>query len=90
VYLEAMRAGKPVLAGSGDAGPEVVVQGQTGRTVDPTNADELLQGIQDVSGDRAEAMGRAGRQRFDEHFAYDKFLARLSPHLHEIVERRVT
>jgi phosphatidylinositol alpha-1,6-mannosyltransferase len=78
VYLEAMRAGKPVLAGSRDAGGEVVVDGVTGRAVDAGNSAELLQGILDVSGPRAEAMGLAGFQRFQDHFSYERFLARFS------------
>jgi phosphatidylinositol alpha-1,6-mannosyltransferase len=78
VYLEAMRAGKPVLAGSGDAGAEVVVDGQTGRTVDPTRPKELLQGILDVSGPQGEAWGQAGKERFEAHFTYEKFLERFS------------
>jgi phosphatidylinositol alpha-1,6-mannosyltransferase len=85
VYLEAMRLGKPVLAGSTDAGREVVVDGVTGRAVDPTNPDELLDGILDVSGARAEALGEAGRERFDEQFRYDRFLERFGAHLREVL-----
>jgi glycosyltransferase involved in cell wall biosynthesis len=84
VFLEAMRAGKPVLAGSNDAGCEVVVDGLTGRTVDPTNPNELLQGVLDVSGERAEKFGQAGRQRFAAHFSYDRFLDRFSRHVAEV------
>jgi phosphatidylinositol alpha-1,6-mannosyltransferase len=76
VYLEAMRAGKPVLASCRDAGGEVVVDGVTGRAVDPTKPDDLLQGILDVSGPRAEEMGRASYQRFQENFRYERFLER--------------
>jgi phosphatidylinositol alpha-1,6-mannosyltransferase len=84
VYLEAMRAGKPVLAGSGDAGREVVMDGVTGRTVDPTNPVELLQGVLDVSGDKATKMGQAGYQRFQEHFRYERFLDRLTEHVRSV------
>ena len=88
VYLEAMRAGKPVLAGSLDAGREVVLDGITGRTVDPTNAEELVAGILDVSGEKAEQMGIAGLERFEQHFCYEKFVARFSRHVREVVEGR--
>jgi phosphatidyl-myo-inositol dimannoside synthase len=78
VYLEAMRAGKPVLAGSTDAGAEVVVDGVTGRTVDPVNPQALLEGLLDVSGDRAGQMGQAGRRRFQECYSYERFRERFS------------
>jgi glycosyltransferase involved in cell wall biosynthesis len=84
VYLQAMRSGKPVLAGSGDAGREVVVDGQTGRTVDPANADELVQGILEVSGDRAWSLGQAGQERFHALFAYERFLERFARHVREV------
>lgn len=76
VYLEAMREGKPVLAGRLDAGREVVLDGETGRTVDAGDSAELLAGILDVSGPRAEAMGAAGRERFDTCFSFERFTDR--------------
>jgi glycosyltransferase involved in cell wall biosynthesis len=86
-YLEAMRLGKPVLAGDKDAGREVVVDGLTGRTVDPLDEAELFCGVLDVSGPSAEEMGAAGRRRFEEQFDYDRFLGRFSRHLEEILAR---
>jgi glycosyltransferase involved in cell wall biosynthesis len=85
VFLEAMRLAKPVLAGDKDAGREVVLDRITGRTVDPADEEQLLQGVLDVSGPLAEAMGAAGRQRFEEHFAYPVFLKRFSEHLDEML-----
>jgi phosphatidylinositol alpha-1,6-mannosyltransferase len=79
VYLEAMRLGKPVLAGIQDAGREVVVDGATGRTADPLDAGQLLQGVLDVSGPRAASMGEAGRRRFQECYTYEAFLKRFDP-----------
>ncbi|MCU0978004.1 MAG: glycosyltransferase family 4 protein [Pirellulaceae bacterium] len=81
VYLEAMREGKSVLAGNQDAGREVVVDGLTGRTVDARDAEQLLAGILDVSGERAEAMGSAGRQRYEAQFSYEVFKTRLLDHI---------
>lgn len=86
VYLEAMRQGKPVLAGSGDAGPEVVVDHVTGRTVDPTTEDELLGGLVEVLGPKAELMGQAGRERFQEEFSYQAFVERLAKHYRGLIE----
>lgn len=85
VYLEAMRAGKPVLAGNEDAGKEVVLDGITGRAVNPQNPDDLLQGILDVSGDKAEQWGGAGKERFDRHFCYEAFRDRLHEILNQVL-----
>jgi glycosyltransferase involved in cell wall biosynthesis len=81
VYLEAMREGKAVLAGNQDAGREVVVDGMTGRTVDARDPEQLLAGILDVSGERAEAMGSAGRERYAAQFSYEVFKTRLVEHI---------
>jgi phosphatidyl-myo-inositol dimannoside synthase len=86
VYLEAMQCSKPVVAGCGDAGAEIVLDGVTGRTVDPADAESLLGGILDVTGDQGEEMGCAGYRRFLEHFAYDKFRDRFSRHVLDILE----
>jgi phosphatidylinositol alpha-1,6-mannosyltransferase len=87
VYLEAMRLGKPVLAGSMDAGREVVVDGQTGRTVSGQDPEELLAGILDVLGERGRALGLAGRERFLEHFSYPRFYERFTEQLERTVGR---
>lgn len=76
VYLEAMRAEKPVLTSRQDAGAELIVDGVTGRAVDPMNTEQLLQGILEITAPRAEAMGRAGCQRFQEQYCYERFLHR--------------
>jgi phosphatidylinositol alpha-1,6-mannosyltransferase len=78
VYLEAMRLGKPVLAGSTDAGREVIADGETGRAVSGQDPDELLSGILDVLGERGPALGGAGRQRYLEHFSYPQFYERFT------------
>ena len=84
VFLEAMREGKPVLAGDSDAGREVVVDGVTGRTVDARNKPQLLDGILEVSGERALEMGAAGRRRYEEQFCYEVFAQRLTEHIRAI------
>jgi glycosyltransferase involved in cell wall biosynthesis len=73
VYLEAMRLGKPVLAGSADAGSEVVLDGLTGRTVDPTNSEKLLAALLDITSPDSAKYGQAGLQRFLDHFTYNHF-----------------
>jgi phosphatidylinositol alpha-1,6-mannosyltransferase len=87
VYLEAMRLSKPVLAGSTDAGREVVADGQTGRTVSGQDPEELLAGILDVLGERGKALGLAGRERFLEHFSYPRFYERFTGQLERTAGR---
>jgi phosphatidylinositol alpha-1,6-mannosyltransferase len=78
VYLEAMRAGKAVIAGPG-APEEVVEEGVTGRIVDPARQGALLGALRGLLGDGAarEAMGIAGRARFLARFTSAHFAERL-------------
>lgn len=87
VYVEAMRVGRPVLTGSGDAGAEVIRDRVTGRAVDPTNPDELVEGLLDVTGPNAAAYGEAGRRRFEELFTYERFRERFHGIVRELADR---
>jgi phosphatidylinositol alpha-1,6-mannosyltransferase len=87
VYLEAMLAGKAVLASRADAAREVVLDGVTGRLVDREAHDELLAGVLEVCGERAEEMGRAGRQRYRDHFTYERFLERFGLQVRQLLRR---
>jgi glycosyltransferase involved in cell wall biosynthesis len=63
--LEAMRAGLPVVAAAAGALPEVVLAGRTGLLVPPADPAALAGAIRSLLANpaRAEAMGRAGRDR---------------------------
>ncbi len=69
--LEAMAAGKPVIASNVGGIPEFVNPGETGILVEPGNADVLAEAIEQVltNRDRAKRMGANARamirQRFD-------------------------
>lgn len=78
VYLEAMRMRKPVLAGAGDAAREVIVDGVTGRTVDPQNQGQLVEAILEIGGPKGVTMGQAGYDRFHSLFCYEQFLTRFA------------
>lgn len=65
VNLEAMAAGKAVLATRVGGVPEVVLDGETGILVPPEDVDALAEGIRRLAGDAAlrERLGSAGRER---------------------------
>lgn len=74
--LEAMAAGLPVLSTSIFGIPEVVVEGETGRLVRPNDPEELARALLRITSDRAalEAMGAAGRRRFEERFTVERMV----------------
>ncbi len=71
--LEAMAAGKPVVATDVGGCAEVVRHGETGLIVPPEDPDALAGAIQTVLTDSnlAHEMGKAGRERVEEHFTVD-------------------
>lgn len=69
--LEAMAAGRPVIAGRVGALPETVVDGATGILLDDDRAERVAAALARVLADRAaaRAMGAAGRRRAEEVFS---------------------
>ncbi len=88
VYLEAMRAARPVVAARGSAAEEIVVDGETGLLVDPDDRDRLARALacllRDAGG--ARRMGWAGRERWEKELGLDRFRERLEPLLERLVE----
>lgn len=70
VFLEAMRAAKPVIGCRAGGMPEVVAHGDCGLLVAPGDAQALAQAILSLlrDGTLRRAMGAAGRQRFLDRF----------------------
>jgi len=70
VVIEAMAAGKPVVATDGGALPEIVIPGETGLLVPMGDASAMAEAIGRLLADpaRAAAMGLAGRERVRERF----------------------
>ncbi len=71
VILEAMAAGKPVVASRVGGIPEMVVHGETGFLVAPGDANALGERMLELLADRerAAALGRAGRRRMEQQFS---------------------
>ena len=89
VLLEGMALSKPLVASGGGAVPEIVVDGQTGLLFEPGNPAALASALRSLLAEpaRAEAMGRAGRERLEAEFSirhnvretqamYDRAIAR--------------
>ena len=76
--LEAMLAGRPVVASAVGSVPEIVVEGETGLLVPPDDPDRLADAVAGLLDDetRAEALGRAGLARARAEFSVDRMAER--------------
>lgn len=85
--LEAMAAGKPVVATEVGGVPELVLHGETGLLVPPRDPDALARAILDLCTDpvRARTMGEAGRVRVQEHFSIASMLDKTEHLYHELL-----
>lgn len=86
VFLEAMAAGRAVVATHAGAIPEVVVDRETGWLVDYGDVEGLASAIARLSSDAAlrRRMGHAGRNRFLEHFSFEGATDRLAELLQDL------
>jgi glycosyltransferase involved in cell wall biosynthesis len=88
--LEAMAAGRPVVARRVGALPETVVHGATGLLVDddtPAAVSGALHAIV-VDPRRAQAMGAAGRRRAEDEFGAERSVATVEEAYREVLEAR--
>ncbi len=71
VAIETLAAGRPMVATAVDGTPEVVIDGQTGRTVPPSDPQALAEAIADMLRDpaRAAALASAGHAWVGERFS---------------------
>jgi glycosyltransferase involved in cell wall biosynthesis len=79
VLLEGMALNKPVITNDIGAGPEIVVDNQTGLVVKHGDSQELARAIQWILNNPKEAaeMGTRGRIRLEENFHIRKHIDRL-------------
>jgi glycosyltransferase involved in cell wall biosynthesis len=79
VVLEAMAAGRPVVATAVGGTPEAVVDGETGLLVRPGDVDALARAVDSLLADpeRAGRLGEAGRVRVRERFDADAAAQRI-------------
>lgn len=78
VLMEAMAAGKPVVATAVGGTPELVVNKETGFLVEPGDADSMAGRIAELlaNSEIAKAMGRAGKIRIEKDFTIDSMVSR--------------
>jgi len=85
-YLEAAACGAPAIASSSGGGPEIVLDGSTGRVVDPDDDEGLLAALRELLKDRERARQMGVRAR--EHvlrFDWERGADALEQVLHEVV-----
>jgi glycosyltransferase involved in cell wall biosynthesis len=75
--LEAMAAGRPVVARAVGALPETVADGETGLLIDDEGSGAVATALWTILGDpaRARAMGEAGRRRAEAEFSPERSIA---------------
>lgn len=72
VAVEAMRAGKAVVATAVGGLRDVVADGVTGLLVGPGDAAALAEAVAGLDDESLARMGRAGRERYERHFRIDR------------------
>jgi glycosyltransferase involved in cell wall biosynthesis len=87
--LEAMAAGKPVVATAVGGTDEAVVHGETGLLVPAADSAALAAGIRAILGDRAMAqrLGEAGRARVHREFSAARMTAEVAGVYESLIER---
>ena len=79
VYLEASATGLPVVAGRSGGAPDAVLDGVTGHLVDGRSVAEVARRVADLLADpeRAQQLGRAGREWVQRDWRWELLAARL-------------
>ena len=88
--LEAMAAGKPVIATTVGGVPELVVHGKTGLLIPPNETDALAHAITELLHNRSRTrkMGKAARMRVEKHFTISRTVAKTENLYRELLEEK--
>lgn len=87
IFLEAMRAGKPVIGCDAGGMPEIIVNGENGLLIPPGDAEALRMAMEWLITHPVErlSMGMRGRERFVAHFT-SSIMASKSDTLYELAK----
>jgi glycosyltransferase involved in cell wall biosynthesis len=79
VAIEAMRYGKPIVAGNVGGLKEVVLHNQTGLLVDPNDAGAIMKAVLSLchDGRLIDRLGNAGKEDFAKRFSFDVFASNI-------------
>ncbi len=90
VIVEAMASGLPIVAAHVGGVPEIVIDGETGRLVDPEDSDALKDGVLDLLKDRTqlEDMGNRNRARAQNEFSLEQMNAKLKQLYREMLTEK--
>jgi len=90
VNVEAMAAGKPVVALNHGALPEIVIDQETGLLVQPEDEDALVQAVVELLRNpaRREVLGRSGRLRAEAYFTAEQMTDRIEQVWHAVALER--
>lgn len=88
VIIEAMAAGKPVVATMAGGAPEIVQDGITGILVPPRDSQSIARAVLHILQDNEmrQEMGRVGEERAQEHFSVDQNVRKTQAVYEEIKE----
>jgi glycosyltransferase involved in cell wall biosynthesis len=86
VIIEAMAAGKPVIAADGGAVPEIIRDRENGMIIEPANAPKLADAISTLQREPELAARLAAQGRADagEHFSIERYLRQMTRVLFDI------
>jgi glycosyltransferase involved in cell wall biosynthesis len=86
VIIEAMAAGKPVIASNGGAVPEIVRHGENGMIIEPGNASKLAVAISTLHREPefARRIAAQGHADAGQHFSIDRYLQQMTRVLFDI------
>ncbi len=88
VFVEAAACARPVVVGDSGGARESLVPGETGLLVNGSDVAEVADAVGSLLADpeRADAMGRAGRERVERAFGWSRAAEQLAGWLREAVE----
>lgn len=89
--IEAMAAGKPVIAPDSGGNPEAVEHGKTGLLFNPCDSRSLAEALQMLINDKdlRQSMGRRGRIRVEQFFTLDKMIKKNEDFFQYILDHRM-